>query len=272
MSGQLNPEKTIEYAKRALDGQLEATKRLQLFIYWGDALQVAHAGAEGQALMAARREAVVPYLMGLREAAGGGLPELPPPVPRGGLTGSLEPGTPEGESRLRADGAEALAAREKAKMQGRLIQQRDALRGQIAYMYSRLPFQTAELERLAARVIADQNEVDGLMARVKARIQKRLDDMGGTILEELPNDIESLGSTAGVQRAPSAEPGQVAGVPTVRREGPLGNGPDVITHPGSPGPGSSLGPWRLLVIGTSGVVLCAGIVLFLKMVRKDPRS
>ncbi len=54
-SGQIMPNKTIEFSKKALELPLGPIEQLQLYVWWGDAIQVAHRGVRNQELVAARR-------------------------------------------------------------------------------------------------------------------------------------------------------------------------------------------------------------------------
>lgn len=46
-SGQMRPDATIAWARKALQFPVEPTKRLELYVAWGHALQVKHAGVRG---------------------------------------------------------------------------------------------------------------------------------------------------------------------------------------------------------------------------------
>ena len=60
-SGMQHPEKLIGYVKKALSLPCPPERQVDLYVYWGGALQVAHRGAQGEELSSARREAALQY-------------------------------------------------------------------------------------------------------------------------------------------------------------------------------------------------------------------
>ncbi len=84
-SGFQRPAKILEFINKALECPQEPLKKTRLYIYWGDALQIANRGVHNQELIVARREAAMPYLLGLKEILKDNLPEKKPDVPTGTL-------------------------------------------------------------------------------------------------------------------------------------------------------------------------------------------
>ena len=179
-SGMRYPEKLIGYVKEALQCPLDPVKELRLYIYWGDALQIAHRGARGEELAAARREVVVPYLQGLKKALRYDLPETAPDLP--GVGRYQVDGPPEVLREFADEHAKQVAARKKAEFQRDMIMHRDVLTSQISFLYSRKPLATDELERLATKHLQDDAAVERLMAQVKAAIEGRTQGVGGVRL------------------------------------------------------------------------------------------
>lgn len=175
MSGMTRPEKMIEYVRRAHDFPLEPPQRLQLYVYWGDAIQIQNAGVLGDALADKRKLAVSPYLEGLKELAQYNLPETKPKL-RGVFKAVAPEGSPGYEEMVK-EHEQALAAAYKAILERKLIDARDTLTGQIVYLYTRRPLATEELEELATQKLQDAAAVDRLMKAVKTAIDLRMEKL-----------------------------------------------------------------------------------------------
>lgn len=185
-SGQLIPNKTIEFSKKALEYTLDPVDQLQLYVYWGDAIQVAHRGVHNQELVAARRKAVMPYLQGLKEALKHNLPEVKPDLPSVSRVRYVGPPDSDEYRKIKRKNEEQMAAWRLARLQQDMIQHRVALTGQISYMYSRFPFASNEIKELAAQVLEDETAVERLMSAVNAAVRQRIKELGW---EPQPPDI-----------------------------------------------------------------------------------
>jgi hypothetical protein len=195
-SGLQHPKRLINYIEKALALPLEPAKRVRLYIYWGDVLQVAHRGVRGAELAAARREAVMPYLHGLKELVQYDLPEAKPELPGIMVRNYDGPQDTQEYQELLEAQRRQVEARDKAVFQRRMIDHRGVLTSQIASMYSRLPFATDELQSLAEEVLQDPSEVDRLMTKVRARVRKRVEAVGGAVLRELPGELDTVLATS----------------------------------------------------------------------------
>lgn len=80
-SGLQRPAKAIEYAKKALEFPQDPWRKVRLYGYWGSAIEVTHRGTHDEEMAKGRREAVIPYLQGLRQLQQYNLPEVKPPIP-----------------------------------------------------------------------------------------------------------------------------------------------------------------------------------------------
>lgn len=190
-TGHVRPEQSIKWAKKALEYPLDPEDKQLAYVYWGDAIQLSHRGVRGKQLAVVRREAVVPYLQGLKELLAYELPEGPSePAIVESFDWSGPQDTPEYKQQLREYQAQVDAA-SRTRFVNRMLRYRDMQTGQIAYMYSRLPFATNELELLAREILKDNAGVDHLMARVKVRVQKRIERMGGGLPGEVAKDLDS---------------------------------------------------------------------------------
>ena len=166
-SGLVRPEKVVEYARKALDHSLEARQVPRLYVYWGDAVQIAKAREAKVPFPQRRKWSAVIYLAGLREVLRHPLPAKasePPPFDRG-LVRDPPPGKEEeGRQHL----AKYEAARQLASFQRDMIQHRDVLTRQLADLYlRRSPVDHEELRHLAAGVLRDPRSLDRFMRAVK---------------------------------------------------------------------------------------------------------
>jgi hypothetical protein len=139
-----------------------------LFLYWGNAIEVLHRGARGDALKATRAQAAKPYLQGLKETLQytEQVRKTPLPATHPGISGKLRPDKQELT-------APAYAAWKREELLERLAVSEGHFHDQLAFLYSRRPFATDELANLTRDVLQDTAAVDRLMARVNARIRKR---------------------------------------------------------------------------------------------------
>lgn len=171
-TGQARPDKTAEYAQAALELPLDPVDRLQLYVYWGDSVQVKNGPVTGDAFVAARADAAKPYLLGLKEAHSFQLPEqitdsdFPPSVR---IPIEL-PAESEEYKRLKPISDQRSAQRQLLVLKQRLIMHRDTISRQIAFMYSKTPLDTAGLEKLATDILNDKAAVDRLMGIVNEQI------------------------------------------------------------------------------------------------------
>ena len=187
-SGMWFPQKTIDYCKKSIESTpTDRVADAQMYVYWGDAIQIANAGVTGAALAQARREAVIPYLRGLRVLVALGSSEPEPEAP----------GRPVKPYRFNPDPQELalyeeyVARLREIKAHRHVVLMEDVTTRQIAFMYSRLPFATDELRKLAMDIIEDEGAVDRLIAAVEVKVRERtrkLEVDAG--LYELPPDID----------------------------------------------------------------------------------
>jgi hypothetical protein len=141
---------------------------------------------DGQAFLAARKLAAREYLKGLSAIEKVNAPEKidpsPPSVPRLDISGPM---TPEHE-KLFDERDRLIKERETYMTNRRAIEVRTTLRNQIAYIYTRRPYFTAEIRELAAGSLRDPADLEGLMNQVSDAVQKRKAAVGGVELEMPP--------------------------------------------------------------------------------------
>ena len=155
-SGQVSPSKTIEYAKKACWDLDDPIKRAQLFVYWGDAVQ----------LSKSRKEATKVYLRGLAFCLKYNLPTKEPELPT--FNRVRYSGPPEEAEKIRSESNRQMAARNHAKLTGNLIQHRQALTGQIIQLYAKSPDAFDELHQLAMHYLASEPAAQQLITAAKA--------------------------------------------------------------------------------------------------------
>jgi hypothetical protein len=172
------PEKILEFISKALACPQEPLKKARLYIYWGDAIQVASRGVHDQELMVARRKAAMPYLEGLKESLQYDLPEAIPDMPMGSfLTYDGPTDTPQYRELMQRQQARA-DAQKRVRSQRDMIQHQGIMISQIAGMYSRFPRASNEIRQLATEVLNNKQMVDRLMAKVDEAVQKRMKELG----------------------------------------------------------------------------------------------
>lgn len=177
-SGLQRPAKAIEYAKKALELPQDPWKKVRLYGYWGSAIEVAHRGTHDEEMAKGRREAVIPYLQGLRQLQQYNLPEVKPPIPMASFI--THPGQTDSETyrKLKLKQEKEVAAQKLAKLQRSMIQHRDILTLQVSGMYSRFPWASDEIRKLATRILKDEADVERLMSAVDAAVQQRIQELG----------------------------------------------------------------------------------------------
>lgn len=203
-SGQVRPDKTIEYIEKTLECISDPVRRTQLYVYWGDAIQVAHAGVRGQELAVARKKAVMPYLIGLKETLQHALPEEKPEMPKVGFL-SYDGSTDADKYRkLKREHDAQIEAQRIARFQQDMIQNRDTLTGQVAHLYSRMPFATEEIRSLASKILEDENAVRLLMTAVEKAVQQRAMKFAGRDVNprEMLEDLWEEDKTVAVAKVP----------------------------------------------------------------------
>lgn len=164
-SGMVKPEKAIEWCKKALEYPLDPLKQVGLYIWWCAAIEVVHAGARGDPLVAARREVARLCLMGLRVCLDhnvrGAAPEFPPLPDLSAVPGDHK----YDEERKRMADERNRLVRERL-LHRRMVPFRDILVRRLASFYSQLPLPSDELRQMAGEVLADKQAVDDLMKEV----------------------------------------------------------------------------------------------------------
>jgi hypothetical protein len=162
-----HPERVADYAHKALEYPQEPGQRERLYVYWGDALQLAN---PKEAFPDRRRSAVQPYLEGLKALLEYHLPDKPPEVP---AVNSFEADPPNGPvyEALKRQHDQEWAAHNEAVFQREMIKHRDVLIGQIAGLYGRKPYAKDEVERLAHETLDNSALVDKLLAAVDVKME-----------------------------------------------------------------------------------------------------
>ena len=267
-SGLLHPQKAARYAEKALGRVVDSKTRAQLFVYWGGAIQVAHAGVRGPDLAAARRKAVIPYLTGLAEVLQHDLPEKKPVLPR------LDPGVLETYRRAPHDSEAFREARRKYKAwekqaQGKrltlwqedMMLLRDTQARQIMNLYTRFPFATDELELLATQTLGNSPMVGKLISQVEAKIRKRVAESYGAD-RELDKTISDLGTAAALDAA-AEKPEEVRTPPPTAVE------PVSRTSSDTGAPSTDRLVWAAVIAG--GVVLLICTLLLVRRLKRAAR-
>jgi len=191
LSGLTRPKEAVEVARQTEAYPLCPRDKAQLYLSWGNAEQFMQPGAKGDVLRGIRREAAIKYLQSMKVALDNDLPTSAGPRP------SISPALLLPESILASEQQiEGLpihtvkearqltpAERERIRTQYRQDLERwtvtkevrartEYSRDLIVSLYSTLPFDTPELERLATEILEDEEAVDDLVNRTNARIKE----------------------------------------------------------------------------------------------------
>ena len=158
--GLQDPQRVIEYATKALEHPLDDRQIPRLYLYRGDAVQLAKLTASfGER----RRAAAIPYLAGLKTVMRFKLPEEVPQQPIGRLFGGFNPD----DEAAQREHQRMLAAHKLEKFQTEMIQHRKVLTGQLRALYRQEPRDFAELQFLANRVLENSSSVEWLIESVQ---------------------------------------------------------------------------------------------------------
>jgi hypothetical protein len=181
-------------------------------------VQQLNTGARGEDLARVRREAAPYYLRALKALIEQGVPieplELPP---RPGLLTLL--GDPEDPSYVKQIEEANRKVREFNAIDSlnRLISSRDMAESLLAHLYSRAPFDTAELAQLADSILEDQEAADHLLDQTRDLIGERLASRAETTGDEIAAETVGMVRTgrlpagpAPISKAPVAQDRQVA--------------------------------------------------------------
>ena len=166
-SGMRQPEQVVKYAQKALTYPLEPSQTERLYVFWGDALRLTNSS---KPFPERRKEAVIPYLKGLKELLQYNLPDVAPDLP---AVSSFE-ASPESGSiyqALKHEHEQEWAAHNEAVFQRDMIKHHDVLIGQIAGLYGRKPYAKDEVERLARDSLGNSALVNKLLEAVDVKMK-----------------------------------------------------------------------------------------------------
>lgn len=189
-SGLTDPFSAAKYAQKALEYPLALPIKIRVHHNWGDALQVQNSGATGSELAKARREAVRPYLYGIKVALEHEIPDERVGMPGFEVEHYDGPDLEE-HKRIAEENEKHFALLKKAHFINDMVFRRDICVGQTVSLYSKKPFATDELRQIATEILEDTDAVDKLISKVDAAVKKRLQKELGKISEEVFREISS---------------------------------------------------------------------------------
>lgn len=253
------PGKTIELVRKALEYPLDPVKRLQMFVYWGDAMQFASPGVTGEDLAAARRRAVMPYLSGLKEALDQDLLDEKPEMPGVGFFTYDGPSDSKEYRELKRRQDKLIEAQRIARFQQDMIQFRDVLTGQVAFLYSRMPFAEDEIRKLATDTLQDEKAVKRLMSAVEAAMEERTKHfvIGAPNPRENTDDSPDEEAPVTLAKAPEPAPPQKESPPPAQATAPVAAQP-----PPQPPPAASSRTWVFLSVACGIGIAALAYVIF----------
>lgn len=164
MSVNGNAAKVIEYAQKSLMCPLDPSRRLRLYIYWGDAIVLTDIK---RPLRDTRAAAATVYLQGLKESKQYNIPDVVPKRPPAFVP---TPGMDQ-ETFRRQRAAHALEVERVLKLQ-ELCAHRDGLEHQVLSAYSRRPRAPEELRKFATDVLGPGSDVEKLLGALAAKCEK----------------------------------------------------------------------------------------------------
>jgi hypothetical protein len=160
-SGLVHPEQVANYAKKALACPLEPLQVPRLYVYWGDAQQVARAG---EARASTRRWSSTIYLTGLADVLRYPMPAAAPNLPGVDRYDSDGP-----DDKLEQRHARQVAARSLAKFEIDLVQHRNVLVQQLSSLYKDEPAELEEIRILASAVLQNAHAEERLLRAMQGR-------------------------------------------------------------------------------------------------------
>lgn len=208
-TGMKDPEAIILATKDALACPLDPSVSMRVHVAYGDALQVKNRGVTDDALRAVRGDIAKVYLEGVKVGLDGGAPEEKLPLLPVEIL-NIRGDEPRFQKAIREH--DEAAANEIRKHANELLERRNALEGQVVYLYTRRPYDTDELKRIAADALKNDSAVQRIVAKVDAGILKReeagRDSASGALFMGIsqPATAQATGSNAPPAAAPTARP------------------------------------------------------------------
>ena len=166
-TGLIRPQAAVDYAKKALQLPVEPVQRIRLYGYWGGTVFMLKRTDQ---FPQRRLAAVIVFLDGLAELRKFNLPEKAPERPAMGANYDDAPTEIEAR-RMEEQNRREAAAWEQARFLEQMIQYRDAMIGQIVWLYSREPNATEELRQLTVKTTRDPELAGRLVKAVGAENQ-----------------------------------------------------------------------------------------------------
>ena len=168
-SGMVHADLVIQYSQSALALPVDPLQRLQLYVYWGGAIQSADSNKPVQKrkpFSEVRRAAVMPYLEGLKEMQKYKIPDQLAKLPR--VDAYDVPETAPNYQQIKKRHDDQAAAWAEAQFDRKLWFNLQTLTNAVVDLYSRKPHAATELRQLAAKILDNPEQVDALMKRIEA--------------------------------------------------------------------------------------------------------
>lgn len=203
-----NSASVIRYARETLRYPLDDTLKIRAHIYLGDALGLNNRGVRGPLQPEARRDAALAYLDGLKIALAHNIPAQQVERPRvDRFSGRVS--DPEAYKALLKEREEQLAASQRAVFINHMVLHRDTCVMQVISLYSREPYDTEELRRIATDVLEDEDAVSDLVEKVTAAIRERTKKEMAKLTDEVIENVE-MPPVEAQEPAPAAPPAEEA--------------------------------------------------------------
>ncbi|MCI0397890.1 MAG: hypothetical protein L0332_30190 [Chloroflexi bacterium] len=162
------PAKVIEYCEKATQYPIGLTEACQLYLYWGEALEMSYGDTASRGFIAARQEIARPYLLGLKlvlDNQTSQQEEQEPPA----VSKYRYDGLPDSEEHheLQRQHEKEVAKREEVVLQNKLIRFRREFISKCVALYSHQPPNLDELRRIATKILNDDEIVKNLLTKVE---------------------------------------------------------------------------------------------------------
>lgn len=187
-SGMTDPESAIKYAKKTMEYPIASFERIRIGHIVAGALIRQNAGQKGENLAGARRQIVLPLLEAIKYSLEIKLPDQKPQptnkiqtfhnmtyIENPDESPEVKKAREEQIKKIDDDMKKQVDENAKNAEIKACLRNRKICEDTVVSIYSKEPYATEELRRIASEVLGDKDTVNKLVARVDANIKGKLD-------------------------------------------------------------------------------------------------